>query len=171
MIINCVWTWPDVFSPHLLVCLRRAVSAAISTNQSPRQTDAGRAVIRRCLTSTQCGTCVRSVGLIAGFGWAPTLHNSPGVGVVQFVWACDYERKTMWAFKFSCTHVRVFRELEHLECEYLSVLIKASILCGFPVFIGVSVRWVWAAFMECCCAGQWPAPAWLWSCWISVIGC
>lgn len=79
VITLCVWSVPDggfcePIYVHLLVCLRRAVSKAIPPKQTLRQTDASRALIRCCLTSTQYGTCVLSVGLIADF-WTARLHR------------------------------------------------------------------------------------------------
>lgn len=113
------WGFCEPIVLHLSVCLRRAVSRAISTNQSLRQTDAGRAVIRCCLTSTQYGTCVLSVGLIAGFGQAPTLHSSTGVRVVQLF--CDCVRKT-GSVGFFFFHLHTCESIfEHLDCECLSV--------------------------------------------------
>lgn len=49
-----------------------AESAAVSTSQSLRQSDAGQRMIRCLLTCAQYGTCVCSVGLITGFGHSPT---------------------------------------------------------------------------------------------------
>lgn len=118
------WGFCEPIVLHLSVCLRRAVSRAISTNQSLRQTDAGRAVIRCCLTSTQYGTCVLSVGLIAGFGQAPTLHSSTGVRVVQLF--CDCVRKTgsVGFFFFSFAHM-----WEHFWASWLWVSVSVDQSC------------------------------------------
>lgn len=84
---------------HLSVCLMRAISTAISADQSLRQTDAGWTVIRCCLTLAQCETCVLSVGLSAGLEWAPTMHGSTGVRVVQ---SC------VWGLVQTCTSIFFF---------------------------------------------------------------
>lgn len=84
---------------HLSVCLMRAISTAISADQSLRQTDAGWTVIRCCLTLAQCETCVLSVGLSAGLEWAPTMHGSTGVRVVQ---SC------VWGLVQMCTSIFFF---------------------------------------------------------------
>lgn len=82
-LVQARWGFCEPIDVHLLVYLRSVLSTAVCTNQSLRQTDAGQRMIRCCLTSAQCGTCVFSVGLIAWFGHAPTLHSSTGVRVVQ----------------------------------------------------------------------------------------
>lgn len=66
-LVQSRWGFCKPFVVHLLVHLRSASSTAVSANQSLRQTDAGRRMIRCCLTSAQCGTCVFGVGLIARF--------------------------------------------------------------------------------------------------------
>lgn len=73
---------------HLLVCLsteekKKRKAQKFLWTRSPDRLTRGWAMIRHCLTSTQCRTCVHGAGLTAGFGRAPTLHSSAGVRVVQ----------------------------------------------------------------------------------------
>lgn len=77
------WVFCEPVVGHQLVHLQRVLCAAISTTQSLRQSDAGGRMIRCCLTSTQYGTCVSSVGQIAGFGNNPTLCSSKAICVLQ----------------------------------------------------------------------------------------
>lgn len=98
----------------LTSCLRSASlpaeSAAVSTSRRPRQSDAGRRMIRCCLTCAQYGTCVYSVGMITGLGHPPTRCSSGGIGVVPrcvylrgkigswrvFFWVCFTCASTPW---------------------------------------------------------------------------
>ena len=141
VITLCVWSVPDggfcepIFV-HLLVCLRRAVSKAIPLNQTLRQTDASQALIRCCLTSTQYGTCVLSVGLIAGF-WTGShtarLHRCQSrSGFFVYGLTIVWDRQAVQAF-FFFSFAHMWEPFEHLECERLSVWIKDVFLCCFTV--------------------------------------
>lgn len=165
---------------HLLVCLsteekKKRKAQKFLWTRSPDRLTRGWAMIRHCLTSTQCRTCVHGAGLTAGFGRAPTLHSSAGVRVVQGLGKslCDGVGKLscfFCFFFFACAHVWVFWVLERPEC-WVSVRVDQSLpFCSFPAFGWVSVHSVQAAFMECCWASRWPVPARLWLCWMSVIG-
>lgn len=121
-----------------------AESAAVSTKQSPRQSDAGQRMIRCCLTCAQYGTCVYSVGTITGLGHSPTRCSSRGIGVVQ---RCVYLRGKH--FSGSVSHVRA---LCSRRLALASAHIKVVFLCcagsGFCGCGGAR-----DAFMACCRVG------------------
>lgn len=135
---------------------RKVASEKFSTDWSLRQTDACWAPIRCCLTSTQCGTCVCGVGLIAGLGWAPTPHRSTGARVVQSCCIC------LWlSERDSGSNPHTHEGFDGLSLlEDLSEQIKGIFLCCFPALGWVSfMQAVWVAFIECCWAGQWSEAA------------
>lgn len=126
---------------HLLVCLsteekKKRKAQKFLWTRSPDRLTRGWAMIRHCLTSTQCRTCVHGAGLTAGFGRAPTLHSSAGVRVVQGLGKslCDGVGKLSCFFCcfFLLVHMcECFGCLSVLSVEYLSELIKACLSAVF----------------------------------------
>lgn len=153
-LVQSRWGFCKPFVVHLLVHLRSASSTAVSANQILRQTDAGRRMIRCCLTSAQCGTRVFGVGLIARF-WTRSRsaqHSGPqscsGPCLFAHYRVIEIGSVTLRCVAF-CTCARLF-------WEFL-VQIKAVFFRRWFTGLGG----VWTAFMECCRAGQW-LHGWLW---------
>lgn len=127
----------------------------------PRQTDAGRRMIRCCLTSTQYGTCLQCWADSAVWTCSHTaqlLRRQDSAGCSVLFFACNGVMKIggVRALFFFIIFFFYYFPVAHVLWAFWVQIKVMFLCCGFAV-LGCA----WAAFMVCCWTGQWPEPAWM----------